>query len=87
MHNLQEEPTIEEIAGKPRIYATLDGQQADHQATMVEIEGKILNTSVSILIDLCACRSYVAPKMVDICKLGKVKHHKPWMVQLATGTK
>ena len=54
---------------------------------MVEIECKILNTSVSILIDLCACRSYVAPKMVDICKLGKVKHHKPWMVQLATGTK
>ena len=53
---------------------------------MVEIEGKILNTSVSILIDPGACWSYVAPKIVDICKLGKVKHDKPWLVQLATGT-
>ena len=41
----------EDIAETPRIYAALDGRQADHQATMVEIEGKILNTSISILID------------------------------------
>ena len=54
---------------------------------MVEIEGKILNTTISILIDLGAFQSYVSPKIVDECKLGKVKHDKPWMVQLATGTK
>ena len=54
---------------------------------MVKIEGKILNTSVSILNDHGACRSYVAPKIIDICKLGKVNHDKPWLVQLATGTK
>ena len=78
MHNLQKEPNIEDIAGTPWIYAALDGRQEDHQATMVEIEGKILNTSISILIDLGACRSYVAPKIIDICKLGKVKQDKPW---------
>ena len=54
---------------------------------MVEIEGKILNTSISILIDPGAYRSYVSPKVVDVCKLGKVKHDKPWLVQLAIGTK
>ena len=54
---------------------------------MVEIEGKILNTSILILIDPSACRSYVAPNIVDLCKLGKVKHDKPWLVQLATDTK
>ena len=54
---------------------------------MVKIEGKILNTSVSILIDPSACQSYVAPKIVDLCKLGKVNHDKPWLVQLATGMK
>ena len=54
---------------------------------MVEIEGKIFNTSVSILIDPGACWSYVAPNIVGLCKLGKVKHVKPWMVQLATGMK
>ena len=54
---------------------------------MVEIEGKILNTSISILIDPNAFRSYVSPKIVDICKLGNVNHDKTWLVQLATGTK
>ena len=49
--NLQEEPTVEDIAGTPQINAALDGWQEDHQATMVEIEHKILNTSISILID------------------------------------
>ena len=54
---------------------------------MVEIEGNILNTSISILIDPAACQSYVLPKIVDECKLGKLKHEKPWLVQLAIGTK
>ena len=54
---------------------------------MVEIEGKILNNSIWILIDLGACRSYVSPKIVDVCKLGKIKHDKPWLVQLAIGMK
>ena len=87
MHNLQEEPTVEDIARTTWIYAALEGRHANHQDTMVEIEGKILNTFVSILIDPDACWSYVAPNIVDICKLGKVKHGKPWMIQLATGMK
>ena len=87
LHNLQEELTVEDIARTPRIYVALDGRHAHHQATMVEIKGNILNTFVSILIDLGACRSYVVPKIVDLCKLGKVKHVKPWLVKLATGMK
>ena len=54
---------------------------------MVEIEGKIFNTSISILIDPDAFQSYVSPKIVDVSKLGKIKHDKPWMVQLFVGTK
>ena len=77
LHNLQEEPIIEDIVGTQRIYAALYGWQEDHQATMVEIKGKILNTSVSILIDPSACQSYATPNIVDLCKLRKVKHDKP----------
>ena len=80
LQNLQEEPTIKDISGTPQIYAALDGRQVDHKATMVDIEGKILHTFVSILIDPGAFWSYVAPKIVDICRLGKVKHGKPCMV-------
>ena len=54
---------------------------------MVEIEGNILNISISILIDPGSCRIYVSPKIVDVCKLGKVKHNESWLVQLAMGTK
>ena len=87
MHNLQEEAMVEDIAGTPWIYAALDGRHAHYHASMVEIEGKILNTSISILIDPSAFQSYVLPEIVDICKLGKVKHDKSWLVQLAIGTK
>ena len=54
---------------------------------MVVIEGKVSNTYISILIDPGSCRSYVSPKIVDLCKLDKGKHEKPWLVQLAIGTK
>ena len=54
---------------------------------MVEIKGKFSNTSISILIYLGACRSHVSPKFFYTCKLKKLKHEKPWLVQLPTGTK
>ena len=57
LHNLQEEPIIEDIAGTPRIYVALDGRQADHQAT--------------ILIDLGACRSYVDLRLLIYASLAK----------------
>jgi hypothetical protein len=59
----------------------------DHQSTIVEIEGKIHDRKVSILIDPGESLSYITPSLVDSCKLEKVKHSKSWLVQLATGTK
>ena len=54
---------------------------------MVEVAGKIVEQSVSILIDPDSTHSYITPRVVDICAFKKVKHSKPWLVQLATGTK
>jgi hypothetical protein len=71
----------------PQIYAVVDNKQADHQASVVEMEGMIANHLVSILIDPGSNLSYVAPQTVDKCKLQPHKHAKPWMVQLATCTK
>jgi hypothetical protein len=44
----------------PRIYAALDNKQADHQASVVEMEGMINNHLDSILIDTSYDLSYVA---------------------------
>ena len=53
----------------PQIYATLDNNQDDHKALVVEIEGMIPNHLVSILIDTGSNLSYIAPKAMDKCKL------------------
>jgi hypothetical protein len=47
----------------------------------------ITNHLVPILIDPGSNMSYIATKVVDKCKLQPHKNDKPWLVQLATGTK
>ena len=54
---------------------------------MVEIEGKIHDTRIFVLIDPGATLSYITPDVVELNKLKKQKHAKSWLVQLATGTK
>ena len=61
--------------------------QVDHQSTVVEVAGKIVEQSVSILIDPGSTHSYITPRVVDICAFKKIKHKKSWLVQLATGIK
>jgi hypothetical protein len=71
----------------PQIYEALDNKQADHQALVVEMEGMMTNHLVSIIIYPGSNLSYITPKAIDKCKLQPHKHTKPWLVQLATGTK
>ena len=68
----------------PRIYAVLEDRHVDHQSTVVEVAGKIVEQSVSILIDPGSTHSYITPRVVEICAFKKVKHSKSWLVQLAT---
>jgi hypothetical protein len=70
-----------------RINAAIDGLQADHKSSVVEIEGKIHDTRISILIDPGATLSYITPDVVELNKIKKQKHEKSWLVQLAIGTK
>ena len=54
---------------------------------MVEVEGKINQTPIAILIDPGASLSYISPKLVEKCKLPVEKFESSWLVQLATGAK
>ena len=47
---------------------------------MLEVEGKILNTPVSILIDSGASLSYIAPRVVDKCKILNEKQTNACLV-------
>jgi hypothetical protein len=84
MHNIQEATTVEDMG---RIYASLEDRQAEYQSNMIEVEGKIINHHVSILIDSGASHCYIDPKIVDRLHLEKSKLEKSSLVQLATGTK
>ena len=64
----------------PKINATLENQQVDHQTFMVEIEGMIKNKPFSILIDLGASLSYVSPSITESCNLHLNKFENYWLV-------
>jgi hypothetical protein len=85
---MQEASTVGDMGKSMHtINAVVDGRQADHQSTIVEVEGKIHDNHISILIDPIPSLIYVTPHLVELNKLKKVKHAKYWLVQLAIGTK
>ena len=51
--------------------SSLGNMQSNHQASIIEMEGKICDRVVSILIDLEANYSYVNLDLVDKCGLRK----------------
>ena len=71
----------------PRINAALENKQADYQTSMVEVEGKINQTPISILVDLGASLSYISPNLVEKYKLRVENFASSWLVQLATDAK
>jgi hypothetical protein len=71
----------------PLIYVALDSKQSYHQDSVVEMEGMIANSLVSILIDPSSNLSYGPSQTFDKCKMQLVRHVKPWLVQLDTRTK
>ena len=69
------------------INAALQNRQVEYQTSMVEVEGMINHTPITILIDPGASLSYIAPKMVEKCKLPVENFENSWLVQLATSAK
>jgi hypothetical protein len=51
-------------------------RQAHHQTSTVEVESKLNNEPISIVIYLGASLSYISPRIVKMCKLHKTKFEK-----------
>jgi len=64
----------------PRINVSLEDCQAEYQPTMVEFEGKIVDLTVTVLIDPGATLSYINPKVVEHCKFQPIKFKDPWLI-------
>jgi hypothetical protein len=84
--NIQEVEKVEDMGGRiPSIYASLDIKQGEYQSSMIEVEGKIDNHHIAILIDYGARDSYINYDIVEIFHLQRSKHKKYWLFQLAIG--
>jgi hypothetical protein len=60
----------------PQIYLSLDNRKSNHQDSVVEMEGLIVNHLISILIGPVSNLSYISPQIIEKCKLQQVKHAK-----------
>jgi predicted aspartyl protease len=58
----------------------LDNKQAEFESHMIEVEGKINNQPIAILIDSGASHTYLDTKMVEIFQFPRRKLGKPWLV-------
>jgi hypothetical protein len=88
MHNIKEDDTMDDMGRiMQRIYAGLNNRKEDYRCHMIEVEGKIDNKLIYILIDSGDIHSYIDPNMVEIFKLKISKHEMSWLVQLAIKTK
>jgi hypothetical protein len=54
---------------------------------VIEVECKIHNNPIVILIDFGYSHRYIDPNLVDRFNLKRCKHHKSLLIQLATRTK
>ena len=63
----------------------MDNRKEEHQASIIEMDGKICDQVVCILIELGSNYSYVSLDLVDKCGLSKELHAESWLVQLVIG--
>lgn len=75
IYSAQEVQVIEDICQIiPWIYVEVDKRKTDDQAFIIEIEGKLCDQFVFILIDLGSNYGYFSPDLVDQCQLNKNVH-------------
>jgi hypothetical protein len=88
MHNVQQDVTIEDMGRNVRrIYIALDNNQTKFYSHMIEVEGKINDQPIVVLIDSVASHNYLDLKTVERFHFPRRNLGKPWLVQLATGAK
>jgi hypothetical protein len=77
VHNIQEAEIVKDVGGSmPRIYEVLDNKHVEYKSPMIEVEGKIDNQPIAILIDFGASISYINANIFEIFHLQRSKHKK-----------
>ena len=70
--NAQGAETVGQVAWTiPIIYVAVEDRQAYHRSIVVEVEGKIAEQFVFVLIDRGSTHNYITPRIVEICAFKK----------------
>jgi hypothetical protein len=78
VHSVKQVDMVEDMGiNVPRICVALDNKKVELQSHMIEVEGKINNQPIFLLIDLGASHSYLDPKMVGRFQFPTSKLEKP----------
>ena len=71
IYSAQEAQNVGDVGQSiPHIYAALDNKQAEHQASIIQMDGKLCDQVIYILIDPVSNYSYVSLDLVDNCGLS-----------------
>jgi len=64
-----------------QIYGSMENRHADHQTSIIRMEGKLFDQVVSILIDPGSNYTYINPNLVDKFGLRKEVHAESCLVK------
>ncbi|KAH9294563.1 hypothetical protein KI387_038151, partial [Taxus chinensis] len=67
------EPTVGDMGWSHRIYVAVENHQAEHQSMVIETTGSIGGVPTSILFDSGSSDSFIAPSLVERCRLVAVR--------------
>jgi hypothetical protein len=70
-----------------RIHAAVNNGQAEHQSTMLETSGIIVDQTFSILIDPGATKRFISSETLKRIKVKAVEQDKFRYVEMASGAK
>jgi len=81
IHNVQHDDIVEDMGRNMlRIYIALDNKKYEFQSHMIEVEGKINDKPIAILIDSGASHGYTDIEMVERFHFPRRKIGKYWLV-------
>jgi len=64
----------------PFIYAVVNNRHVEHKESIIEMDGKLCDQVIYILIDSRSNYGDVSPDLVDTCGLSKELHAKSCLV-------
>jgi hypothetical protein len=79
--------TVGDMGKAHRIHAVVNNRQAEHQSTMLETSGTVVDQTLSILIDPGATESFISGAALKRIKVKAVEQDEFSFVEMASGAK